>query len=231
MSEQRLRRLTADGRRLIGPEFLRGEQEEVIAGDELAEYLELEPSGERVRLSQLDDELESIVDSYARFDTSIDAAAAPAVRESLNMSRRVAADPGVWHFLATVRYPDFVRHRWEFTSKKAMTEKFLGAGTDIYSNALHRLWWIAELTREGNDYTLTEEVLSNQTLANKIFDRWFARYEPAAKVCSEKLHGEPSDVVDEATRRFNHALTNLQLEGLDEDDIERVMDRILDDIR
>jgi len=202
MSEQRLRRLTADGRRLIGEGFLKGE-EDAIAGDELAEYLELEPSGEQVRLSQLDKELEAIVDSYARFDTSIDAAAAPAVRESLNMSRRVAADPGVWHFLATVRYPDFVRHRW---------------------------WWIAELTREGDDYTLTEEVLSNQTLANKIFDRWFARYEPAAKVCSEKLLGEPSDVVDEATRRFNHALTNLQLEGLDEEDIERVMDRILDDV-
>ncbi len=228
MSEQ-LRRLTADGRRLIGEGFLKGE-EDAIAGNELAEYLELEPSGEEVRLRQLDEELESIMDSYPRFDTSIDAAAAPVVRESLTMSRRVAADPGVWHFLATVRYPDFVRHRWEFTSKKAMTEKFLGAGTDIYSNALHRLWWIAELTREGDDYTLTEAVLSNQTLANKIFDRWFARYEPAAKVCSEKLLDEPSDVVDEATRRFNHALTNLQLEGLDEEDIERVMDRILDDV-
>ncbi|WP_435124123.1 DUF6339 family protein [Halobaculum sp. D14] len=230
MSEQRLRRLTADGRRLIEEGFLKGE-EDAIADDELAEYLELEPSGEQVQLSQLDEELESIVDSYAQFDTSIDAAAAPVVRESLNMSRRVAADPGVWHFLATVRYPDFVRHRWEFTSKKAMTEKFLGAGTDIYSNALHRLWWIAELTRDGDDYTLTEEVLSNQTLANKIFDRWFARYEPAAKVCSEKLLGEPSDVVDEATRRFNHALTNLQLEGLDDEDIERVMDRILEDVK
>ncbi len=229
MSEQRLRRLTADGRRLIGEGFLKGE-EDAIAGEELEEYLELEPSGERVRLGELDSELESIMNSHRRFDTAIDAAAAPAVRDSLTMSRRVAADPGVWHYLATVRYPDFVRHRWEFTSKKAMTEKFLGAGTDIYSNALHRLWWIAELTREGDDYTLTEEVLSNQTLANKIFDRWFARYEPAAKVCSEKLLGEPSGVVDEATRRFNHALTNLQLEGLDEDDVERVLDRILDDV-
>ena len=46
-----------------------------------------------------------------------------------------------------------------------------------------------------------------------------------------ELIDEPSDVVDESTRRFNHALTNLQLEGLDEGDIERVMDRILGDIR
>lgn len=229
MSEQRLQRLTADGKRLIGEGFLKGE-EDAIAGGEIAEYLEVEPSGEQFNLIQLDQDLESIVDSYARFDTSIDAAAAPVVRKSLDMSRRVAADPGVWHFLATVRYPDFVRHRWAFTSKKAMTEKFLGAGTDIYSNALHRLWWIAELTQKGDDYTLTKEVLSNQTLANKVFDRWFARYEPAAKVCSERLLGEPSGVVDKATRRFNHALTNLQLEGLDEEDIERVMNRILEDI-
>jgi hypothetical protein len=37
-------------------------------------------------------------------------------------------------------------------------------------------------------------------------------------------------MVDELTTRFNHALTNLQLEGMDEDDIQRVVDDIVADV-
>lgn len=229
-TDERLRHLSTDGRRLLTEEFLKGESDEVSRED-LQEFLELEPSGIRVDLGDLDEALEEIMGVYSRYDADIDAAAAPAVHRHIDIPRRVAADSSVWHYLAVVRYPDFVRYRWEFSTKNAMTEKFLGAGTDIYSNALHRLWWIAELTCDGDDYSLTEEALSNQTLANKIFDRWFARYQPAAMVCTRTLVGEPTEVVDEVTRRFNHALTNLQLEGLTEQEIEVILNRILDQVK
>lgn len=42
------------------------------------------------------------------------------------------------------------------------TLTFLTYGTDIYSNALHQLWWIAELTREpasADPYERPREVL------------------------------------------------------------------------
>jgi len=62
-----------------------------------------------------------------------------------------------------------------------MREKFLGAGSDLYSNAIHRLWWIAELTALDDDYSTTDAVFANQTMVNKVFDRWFARYQPAVR--------------------------------------------------
>jgi hypothetical protein len=152
------------------------------------------------------------------------------VHESLDVSRRVAAAPGLWHWLAVVRYPEFVRHRWEYSTEEAMREKFLGAGTDLYSNAIHRLWWIAELTHDGDDYTLTRAVFDNQTMVNKVFDRWFARYRPATVALCDELADEPSWVIDEVTRRFNHALTTVQLEGLDEAAARETITRIVDDV-
>lgn len=226
-----LHRLTENGQRLVGEPFLRGEVE--INSEELAEYVEPLPEEPTADLSSLDDRVDDIVVKYDEFDTSMDGALASDIHQYLDVSRRVAGDPGLWHWLAVERYPDFVRHRWEYRSETAMREKFLGAGSDLYSNALHRLWWIAELTYDEatGDYSLTESVFDNQTMVNKVFDRWFARYEPATVAVCEALKDEPSGVIDEATNRFNHTLTGVQLEGLDRAGAEDVIRQIVDDVR
>jgi hypothetical protein len=227
--EVTLKRLTEDGRRLVGDSFLRGETD--IEPDSSEGYIEPIPGYPTADLGSLDVRVESVVSSHSEYDTAMDGKLAADVHRQLDVSRRVAGDPGLWHWLAVVRYPEFVRHRWEYRSEAAMREKFLGAGSDLYSNAIHRLWWIAELTHDRGDYTLTEEVFSNQTMVNKVFDRWFARYRPAVVVVCEELRDEPSSVIDEATRRFNHALTNVQLEGLSEEDARELIGRIVEDVR
>lgn len=224
-----LKRLTEDGQRLVGEQFLRGEVE--LSTEEVEEFVEPLPGEPTADLDTLDSVVDNVVDNHTRFDTSMDGALAIDVHRQLDVSRRVAGDPGLWHWLAVVRYPHFVRHRWEYTSEAAMREKFLGAGTDLYSNALHRLWWIAELTSEGGDYQLTESVFDNQTMVNKVFDRWFARYRPAVIAVCDQLSDEPSWVIDESTRRFNHALTNVQLESLTEEDARDLIDRIILEVR
>lgn len=229
--EPKLYKLTDDGRRLVGDAFLKGEVE--IEGAELDQYLEaLQPMGS-VDLESLDARVNEVVGEYDEFDTSMDSALASDVHRYLDVSRRVAGEPGLWHWLAVVRYPHFVRHRWEYRSQQAMREKFLGAGSDLYSNAIHRLWWIAELTYDGedDDYSLTQSVFSNQTMVNKVFDRWFARYEPAVVAVCEVLQDEPSWVIEEATNQFNHALTSVQLEGLDKSEAEKVIERIVEETR
>lgn len=229
MSERTvLRRLTDDGRRLVGEAFLRGETE--LTSETLAEYVEPLPTEPTADLATLDSRIDTVVMSHPQYDTAMDGELAPSVHRSLDVSRRTAGDPGLWHWLAVARYPHFVRHRWEYRSEKAMREKFLGAGTDLYSNAIHRLWWIAELTHDEGDYTLTRDVFANQTMVNKVFDRWFARYRPAVVAVCEGLVDEPSSTIDEATRRFNHALTNVQLEGLTEADARRLVQRIVENI-
>jgi hypothetical protein len=228
MSEYELRRLQADGRRLVGESFMRGDTE--IEPTTVEPFVKpIEHDGE-ADLKRLDEAVERVKSDYGEHDTGMDGALAPDVHRSLDLSRRVAADPGVWHWLTVVRYPDFVRRRWRYRSEAAMREKFLGAGSDLYSNALHRLWWIAELTHDGDDYSRTEGVFNNQTVVNKVFDRWFARYEPAVKVICDELEALQSEDVDELTRRFNHTLTNLQLEGMDRADVERVVGDIVNDL-
>lgn len=223
-----LYRLSEDGRRLVGDPFLRGE---ATIEEELRDYVEPVSGELPIDLEALDEAVDTAVSEYAQYDTSMDRALASDVHQCLNVSRRIASDPGIWHWLAVVRYPHFIRQRWEYHSEEAMREKFLGAGSDLYSNAIHRLWWIAELTYDGEDYNLTERVFANQTLVNKVFDRWFARYSPAVVVVCDELADEPSRVIDEATRQFNHALTSVQLEGLSKREARRMITQIIDDVR
>lgn len=224
-----LKRLDEEGRRLVGEPFMRGEVE--LQTHEVAKYVSPLPNEPTGDLERLDRAVADVVSSHDRFDTDIDGELAEEVHRSLDVSRRVAGDPGLWHWLTVVKYPEFVRHRWEFTSEAAMREKFVGAGSDLYSNALHRLWWIAELTHEGDDYTLTRTVFDNQTMVNKVFDRWFARYQPAVVAICDELADEPSRVIDETTRRFNHALTNVQLEALSEGEARELIRQIVYDVR
>jgi hypothetical protein len=182
-------------------------------------------------LKELNESIETVVEDFSQFDTEMDGVLARDVHQCLDITRRVAGDPGLWHWLAVDRYPKFVRHRWEYHSEAAMREKFLGAGSDLYSNAIHRLWWIAELTSQGGDYSLTETIFDNQTMVNKVFDRWFARYQPAVFAVCDELSDEPSRVIDETTRRFNHALTTVQLEGLSEEEARSIVRQIISEIK
>ena len=227
-----LYRLTEDGRRLVGEEFLRGDTELSLGNPENSEYFEpiRETDTVDADLDALDARVENVLAEFPRFDTGIDGELAADVHRHLDLTRRTAGDPGLWHWLAVDRYPHFVRHRWEYRSEQAMREKFLGAGSDLYSNAIHRLWWIAELTHDGEDYSLTESVFGNQSMVNKVFDRWFARYRPAVVAVCDELKDEPSSVIDETTRQFNHTLTSVQLEGLTEFEARKLTKQIIDEV-
>lgn len=227
--EEPLCRLTEDGRRLVGVEFMKGESS--LTDEELEEYLEPIPGEPTADLTSVDEAVEEILEECEEYETSMDGQLVEAVHRGLDISRRVAGDPGLWHWLAVSRYPEFVRHRWKFKSEEAMREKFLGAGSDLYSNALHRLWWIAELTCDGDDYSTTQVVFSNQTMVNKVFDRWFARYRPAAIALCDELADEPSWVIDETTNRFNHATTSVQLEALTEADARELVKEIIREVK
>jgi len=229
MTEVELHRLTEDGRRLVGESFMQGKA--AITDEQLTEYVEPMPGHPTADLSRIDSAVEQVIEEYPEYNTAIDGALAEDIHRGLDITRRTAGDPGLWHWLAVVRYPDLVRHRWEYRSEEAMREKFLGAGSDLYSNAIHRLWWIAELTSRGGDYSTTDAVFGNQTMVNKVFDRWFARYQPAVRAMCDVLSDEPSRVIDETTRRFNHALTNVQLEGLSETEAREMIQQIVAESR
>jgi hypothetical protein len=207
-----LRILDREGVRLVRPGLASGEIErwpEAAYAPLLHEHSRLLP------LDTLDETLDAVITETIRHDAGIDRLAAPRIHRALPLTRREAADPGVWRFLTVVHRPDFVRHRWENRSWPTMRSRFWLPGTRPDSNAIARLWWIAELTRDGEDYDLTERVLARQSLANNLFVRDLASYRPAVEAFVAVLGDAPSDLLESAVRAFTRRLSTVVLEGQD----------------
>jgi hypothetical protein len=213
-------RLHGDARRLITPDLVSG-QLEFWPGRAYQELLEVCPVS--FDLSELDHALDAVIAKTPRFDPSIDRLAAPAIHRALPLGRRLAADKSLWRFLTVVHRPDFVRHRWENRSFTQTRERFWAAGTSGDSNAIGRLWWIAELTRDGRDYTLTERVLSRPVLANPLFSRKLSWYRPAVEACADVIGDAPKDRIEQALRLFNKSLSVIVLESRNAEQLRELL--------
>ncbi|EJN57808.1 DUF6339 family protein [Halogranum rubrum] len=184
--------------------------------------------------------LNDIVAERVEYDSlsKIDSDVAPVLHQNLPLTRRQAADRRIWHYLATMWHPEFVRHRWPYDATdrtfQSMREKFLGGGTDIYSNAFGRLWWMAELSTDpeaSDPYETTREILQFQFLANRVFDPSFARYRPAVVAFGEGLSDESTEVVRHSNVRFNQALSTVQLETRETGDLRDIVERVVKGVK
>lgn len=214
-----LKELTEAGRRKVKETIDRGDPVTDISDSILREH-SYDIDGATADLETLQEELKTIVEGHEENDHNIDAAAAPHVRECISISRRTAARTGLWHWLTVCRFSDFVYHRWPDADDE---EKFLAGGTDIYSNAMHQLWWGAELTKDGDDYTVTKEMFGQGRLANDVLDSWSSRYELAAKIHTKTLLGESSTTVQETSRDIRNNLSVYTLELMDKSEIKQFM--------
>lgn len=224
MSE--LAKLHEEGRRLISEELMTGK-----LARPTAEHLVglVEPFERKVSLEALDEAVERVILRTQRFDTEVDAIAAPAFHQALRLTRREASDPAVWRFLAVVHRPDFVRHRWEYRSRATMTTRFWAPGTRPDSNAFSRLWWIAELSCEGDDYRLTSRVLALQTIANSLFVRpGLSSYRPALEAFLDVFEKRTAEEVERGIRELRAALSTVPVEGQSFEALRATLRRIRD---
>jgi hypothetical protein len=176
-----------------------------------------------VELDALDSLLDKLIAELPRHDAAIDAWLAPRLHRALPLTRRQASDPGVWRYLAVVHRPDLVRHRWENQSWATMRSRFWSTGTRHTSNTFARVWWIAELTRDGDSYDLTERVLKKQSLAIQLFVRSWSQYRPAVEAFLDVLEDAPSDKVEHAARMLSRHLATIPLEGLTRSELVHVI--------
>ncbi len=125
-------------------------------------------------------------EAMRRFDQS-DAAASdswvgPRLHAALRLSRREAGAQGIWRFLG-LWAADYVRWRFgppkgeDDVEKAAKRERFIGPD---YKQALARLWWMAELFRNGKDYSSAQLALTNQDIINNLFRARLAHHRPTA---------------------------------------------------
>lgn len=87
---------------------------------------------------------------------------APRLHATVRMTRAEAADNRLWNHLAMLVAPDYVvwRHKGAETATAA---RFSGPH---YTQAFARLWWAAELFRDGEDYRPVETACQVQDVLN-----------------------------------------------------------------
>lgn len=216
----RLRRLSAEASFLVTNELASGElsQHEPKAYDRF-----LDEASVGIELDELDEVIDRIIEQTKRHDAAIDRIAAPLIHQALPLPRREAANPGVWRYLAVAHRPDFVRHRWEAKSWATMRTKFWAPGTRPDSNAFSRLWWIAELTRDGDDYTLTQRVFSRQPLATQLFVRGFSESREAVRVFIDEMEYAAAADVERVAKELHGALGVLVLEGIEDEHLRALV--------
>jgi hypothetical protein len=214
-----LQSLLPEGRRLLTSEFLHGERAR-WSEDECRDLVR--PIDRSLALDAL---FAAIPSELPPNKADVDARFAVALHRSLPLTRREAADPGVWRYLAVVAAPELIRRRWS-AEEKTFRSRFWRPGTRPDSNYYSRLWWIAEVTAgPDRDDARTLKALASQALANAMFVRRFSHYFPAVQACISVLGDRSSEVVHRAALTLNRELALRPREALTADDIAEILRR------
>jgi hypothetical protein len=205
-------------RAVLDPHFRTGAQEAIDAGPYLVEAKDL-GIGRDVPLEPLRAVVEEAMRRFRGNGTESDAWLGPRVHATLRLTRREAADRRIWAYLTAVEFPDYVRWRWRSVDDPDDTvpiDRFLGEDS---RNALARLWWAAELTRNGKDYAPTEKALAVSRFAVSWQGLDALHHRPAALAVVDFLHkfdgkGATDPQGQAMAKAFNLVLRTLALDAL-----------------
>ncbi len=142
---------------------------------------------------------------------------APRVHATLRLDRREAADRRLWDYLSIVALRDYVIWRWGNDQRIVDMKRITGPHA---RHALGRLWWAAELSRNGSDYSSTVEAFEVQNTVEFLnYLRAFNNRAAAiafVRFLSVVNSGQRarSDQVPLFAKRMNHVLTTIVLDAL-----------------
>ncbi|MEV4191408.1 DUF6339 family protein [Streptomyces toxytricini] len=163
--------------------------EAVRTGDQRPPQLALRRASEHLgaaRRWQTEPVRELVDRAMERFDarrTDADAWLAPRLHATVRMTRGEAADSRLWNFLAMIVAPDYViwRHRaadGDDARGTAQAARFRGAH---YTQTFSRLWWAAELFRDGPDYRPVETACAVQDVLQNTMRMDVIDHRPTAQ--------------------------------------------------
>ncbi|MFD6760159.1 DUF6339 family protein [Streptomyces roseolus] len=124
---------------------------------------------------------------------------APRLHATLRMTRAEAADRRLWNHLAMIVAPDYVvwRHKGADTADGrglAQAARFSGIH---YTQAFSRLWWAAELFRDGPDYRPVATACRVQDVLNTTMRLDIIDHRPTAQAVIRIVEG----LLDAGVRR------------------------------
>jgi hypothetical protein len=137
----------------VTPDFRKGDQATI----EAATYIE--DLDRAVPLAPLRSVVAEAMKRFEHEPAKSDAWLGPRLHATLRLTRREAADKGIWEYLTVIEFPHYVRWRWaslDNRDKVVPQDRFLGEDS---KNAMARLWWASELTRNGSDYQRSKTAL------------------------------------------------------------------------
>lgn len=147
--------------------------------------------------------------------TAADIWLAPRLHYSLRLTRREAANRGIWRWLGAVFAADYVRWRWgpsggsSDLGAAAPLERFVGPD---YKHALARLWWMAELFRNGPDYQPVAAALGNQDIPNYLLRLDVAHHRPTVQAAVQVLDGKSGREANALAKALNAAASTLMVD-------------------
>lgn len=205
-----LKGLNPLGRRLVTEDFRRGDPATVDGGS-CVEDLGL---GREVPLAPLRGVVEEAMKKFENDPPKSDPWLGPRVHATLRLTRREAADKRIWEYLTVVEFPHYVRWRWERIDnpdKVVPQDRFLGEDS---KNALAKLWWATELTRNGSDYKRSEIALGISRFSVSWLHLILAHHRAAALAVVDFLDNYRSEGATDAQGQVMAKATNVALRTL-----------------
>ncbi|KJY35723.1 DUF6339 family protein [Streptomyces sp. NRRL S-495] len=161
--------------------------------------------------------LDEAIRRFGDSPTDADAWLSPRLHATLRLTRAEAAGPGLWNFLALVVAPDYVlwRHLPRGEAKddeppKVSAPRFTGIH---YTQAFARLWWAAELFRDGGDYRPVEIACRNQDMLNTAMRLDAIDHRPTALAMVRVLKGLAESGATRLGDRVNALCTAVNAAG------------------
>lgn len=148
---------------------------------------------------------------------------APRLHAAIRLPRRITSDRRFWAWLAMSTAPEYIRQRW--TRNGSLNAwRFTGG---LLRNGVSRLWWAAELLRNGPDYSAAELGLRRVRTAQFALELKYSWYRPAAIAFVRVAEGTPLAVDEQMkamSKRANAYLPLAPLEAIGFDDAEPQFD-------
>lgn len=208
MSEQ-LRRLIPQARMLITKESFRDQSFGNLDG-----YIEDLPRA--IDLAPLVRVVQTAMQIFSARDEESDGWLAPRVHASLRLFRSEAADQGIWDYLSVVTLRDYVL--WRMAGEDGLVTDVDSIIGPFRHQAVARLWWAPELSRNGSDYRPTEQAFSSQDAVNYLTNVDAFHNRPAAlayiRFISHKSGDKPiKQRAIQTGKTLNHVLTTIVLDS------------------
>ena len=204
--------LNANARGQLTPGFRQG-----VTEVDLASYLTPVPGARELPVDDLGRLFEKTIERHAEDAPRSDRWLAPRVHALLRLDRAEAADARMWAWLAADRFPDYVR--WRFPGKGEEEEDETKRGTPLKrfvgqdrDNAVSRLWWGAELCRDGSDYGPAERSFIVQDVPNTWFSLDAFHHPACAQAALRILPTLAGRPVNRLSTALDHVLTTRQLD-------------------